>query len=160
MCQELDRPINRLLRHITKNLPGFPNKLLYARAPGLNLPCFSDQVQIRKISTAQRGLTNPPVIAAGPDGLFQRSARQYGLADIPGNRMTFGPSVKHLWSSSLLTRLDQCALYLTTGGNDPTGSHEEQLCSHVNQSTFLRQHQVSRLTNLSVRTYGDLLEQS
>ena len=29
MCRELDVPINRLLRHITKNLPGFPTKLLY-----------------------------------------------------------------------------------------------------------------------------------
>ena len=94
MCQELDRSVNVLLRHITKNLPGFPTKLLYAKAPGLNLMRLSDQLQIRKISLSQRGFTNPPIIAAGPNGLIQRGARDYGLACIPGNRMSFGPSQK------------------------------------------------------------------
>ena len=95
MCQALDFPVNHLLRHITKNLPGFPNKLMYGAAPGLNLPRLSDQFQIRKLSLEQRGLTNPPVISAGPNGLVQRAARMYGLACIPGNRMSFGPAAKH-----------------------------------------------------------------
>ena len=90
MCQELDQPINQLLRHITKNLPGFATKLLYAKAPGLNLPRLSDLMQIRKLAVVQRGITNPTTIAAGPDGLIQRGARIYGLATIPGKRMTFG----------------------------------------------------------------------
>ena len=50
MCQKLDRPINQLYRHITKNLPGFSNNLLHAKAPGLNLPCFSDGILIRKLA--------------------------------------------------------------------------------------------------------------
>jgi hypothetical protein len=119
MCQELDRPINQLLRRITKNLPSFPTHLLYAKAPGLNLPCLSDRIQSVKLALAQRGLTNPPIIAAGPEGLIQRSARFYGLACIPGNRMSFGSTTKHHWAASLLQRLDQCGLLLTTGGKDP-----------------------------------------
>ena len=68
MCRELDVPINQLLRHITKNLPGHSNNLLYGKSPGLNLPCFSDTVQSRKLALSQRGLTNPPDIAAGIHG--------------------------------------------------------------------------------------------
>ena len=149
MCQELDIPVNKLLKHITKNLPGFSNNLLYAKAPGLNLARVSDLMQTRKLALAQRGITNPPLIAAGPNGLIQRGARTYGLVTIPGNRMTFGSASQYHWISSLLTRLDQCSLYLTTGGHDPTGTLEEQLNSHVHQTTALRPSQVRKLTSLS-----------
>ena len=50
MYRELDEPINQLLRHITKNLPGHANKLLYGKAPGLKLPRFSDRVQSTKLA--------------------------------------------------------------------------------------------------------------
>ena len=127
MCRELDVPVNKLLRHITKNLPGFPNKLMYGQAPGLHLPRLSDQIQIRKLALVQRGLTYTASIAAGPNGLLQRSARFYGLISIPGNRMTFGPTSKYHWAASLLHRLEECSLFLTTGGKDSTNTHEEQL---------------------------------
>ena len=65
MCRELDVPINKLLRHITKNLPGHPTKLLYGKSPGLNLPCLSDNTQSRKLALAQRVLTNPPRYSSG-----------------------------------------------------------------------------------------------
>ena len=160
MCQELDRPINQLLRHITKNLPGFANRLLYAEAPGLNLPCLSDQMQIRKLALSQRGLTNPITISAGPGGLIQRGAGLYGLVSIPGQRMTFGPASEYHCVLSLLTRLEQCNLCLTTGGRDPTGTMEEQLNSYANQNQVLGYQQVRKLTSLSIHTYGDLLEQT
>ena len=159
MCQELDRPINQLFRHITKNLPGFSNNLLHAKAPGLNLPCLSDGIQIRKIALVQRGITNPPTIAAGPDGLIQRSSRSYGLVTIPGNRMTFGPAQQYNWTSSLLHRLKQCQLFMTIGGKDPSGTHEQQLNSHTNQGTILDRAQVDTLMSCSIHTYGDLIEQ-
>ena len=160
MCRGLDKQINRILRSITKNLPGFPNKLLHGRAPGLNIPRLSDQIQIRKMAQVQRGITNAPAIAAGPDGLLQRGARLYGLTTIPGVRMSFGPSSKYHWTSSLLHRLDECSLLLTIGGRDAVGTHEEQLNSHINQAGVIRQKQVRKLVSLSVHTYGDLLEQT
>jgi len=43
------------------------------------------------------------------------------LACIPGNRMSFGSTMKHHWAASLVQRLDQCGLLLTTGGKDPPG---------------------------------------
>jgi hypothetical protein len=158
MCRELDQPVNQLLRHITKNLPRFANMLLYGQAPGLNLQRLSDMMQSRKLVLAQRGITNPSNIAAGPYGLIQRGARIYGLAEVPGNRMTFGPASQYHWVSSLLARLDHCNLFLTTGGRDPTGTLEEQINSHINQRRF-RPVQVRELTSMSIHTYGDLLEQ-
>ena len=58
------------------------------------------------------------------------------------------------------TRLDECSLFLTTGGIDPAGTHEDQLNSLQNQTTTLRHHQVRKLTSLAIQTYGDLLEQT
>ena len=66
MCQVLDRPINNLLRHITKNLPGFANNLLYGKAPGLHFLRLSDRMQTHKLALVQRGITNPPIIAPDP----------------------------------------------------------------------------------------------
>ena len=75
--------------------------------------------------------------------------------------MSFGPSPKHHWTASLLTRLDHCALCLTIGGKDPTGTHEEQISTYENQSSGrLRPKQVRRLVSLGIHTFGDLLEQS
>ena len=54
MCRELDKPINRVCRHITKNLPGFPTNLLYASAPGLALKRLSDEIQLRKLALVNR----------------------------------------------------------------------------------------------------------
>ncbi len=62
--------------------------------------------------------------------------------------MTIGPSSQLNWASSLLSRLDQCALNLTTGGRDATGTNDEQLNSHVNQMTILRHKQVRKLRSL------------
>ena len=163
MCRELDEPINQLLRHITKSLPGHPNNLLYGKSPGLHLPRFSDRIQSYKLALAQRGLTNPPDIAAGIHGHFQRSARFYGLTTIPGNRMSFGSTLKDHWAHSLLERLDECSLYLTLGGKDPTGTHEEQLNNHNNRAPgnpVIRPHQDKKLASLAIHTFGDLLEQT
>ena len=60
MCRELDKPINRVCRHITKNLPGFPTNLLYASSPGLALKRLSDEIQLRKLAMVNRGLTYTP----------------------------------------------------------------------------------------------------
>ena len=111
-------------------------------------------MQIRKLSLIQRGLTNPPCITAGPQGLIERGARFYGLATVPGTRATIGSTHRHHWGGSLLTRLSQCSLYLTTGGRDATGTNEKQICSHVNQSVLLTRAQVAKLTFLPVHTYG------
>jgi hypothetical protein len=159
MCRELDKQINQLLRHITKNLPGFANKLMYAKAPVLNIPRLSDMMQTRKLALVQRGITNPSNIAAGPDGLIHRGDRIYGLATIPGNRMTFGPPSQYHWVSSLLARFDLCNLHLTTGGRDPTGTLKDQISSHTNQRSSLMPTQVRTLTSMSIHTYGDLIEQ-
>ena len=57
MCRELDKPIKRVCRHITKNLPGFPTNLLYASSPGLALKHLSDEIQLRKLAMVNRGFT-------------------------------------------------------------------------------------------------------
>jgi hypothetical protein len=49
---------------------------------------------------------------------------------------------------------------LTTGGRDATGTNDEQICSHVNQTAHLTRAQVEKLISLAVHTYGDIIEQS
>ena len=134
MCRELDKPINRVCRHITKNLPGFPTNLLYASAPGLALKRLSDEIQLRKLAMVNRGLTYTPRLAAASHGLLLRAARFYGLQPLPHQAQTFSHSPDNEgWCNSLLERLAECDLQLTYGMDSTNPLYNEQIMTPQNR---------------------------
>ena len=105
LYRELDVPVQILLRKVTHNLHGHPNRLLYMSRSdgGLQLKKLSDQCQMAKYALMHRSLYSDPVTSASMDSLLLRSARRQGKG-YGDTHVSLGPSglSAGLWANSLV----------------------------------------------------------
>ncbi|OXE37641.1 MAG: hypothetical protein CGW95_00400, partial [Phenylobacterium zucineum] len=101
--QGLDVPANALLRRHTRNMPCFPNALLYLPATygGLGLPRLSTSLLTRKWAMIQRAATGPPKTQHAIDGLLHRAAVNSGSPTDPtaATRIIGPHTTKATWGS-------------------------------------------------------------
>ena len=126
-CRQLDVPINKLLRKLTKNLPGFPTRLLYMEIceAGLGYRRFSDEIQQRKWNNFVSGMTQDGATKAAYEGLLLRASRLTGLRLLPQQGGDIKKPAAPCWARSLLESIAECGLTLSRGGDRLTGTHNE-----------------------------------
>jgi hypothetical protein len=164
----LEKPINRLHRHCTKNLHSFPTLLLYSPAPGLNLRRFSDEAICANISLLYRTLENPKEIGACAHGLIQRAARFDGLSPAPREAVTVRTvTTKHYYLRAISERLEECGIQIAMGGRNSMESYQEPIITYLSKAMttekgckILNSKNIHRLETLDIKTYGDLVEET
>ncbi|OXE37212.1 MAG: hypothetical protein CGW95_02890, partial [Phenylobacterium zucineum] len=101
----LDTPANGLLRRHTRNMPCFPNALLYlpATSGGLGLPRLSTSLLTRKWAMIQRAVTGPLKTQYAIEGLLHRAATNSGSPDThTAATRSIGPhTIQATWGSCL-----------------------------------------------------------
>ena len=137
---EIDATFARHYRRLLLLLPGFPEELLYApkEVGGHGLTRFSDAVNGDKHSLLHRALDAHGATKQAMLGLLHRAQRQAGATTRPGiatitphfTDLTRPPKNASLWASSLIDWLAGAGLYLSTGGEDATGT-EQELLQHL-----------------------------
>ena len=153
-CRQLDVPINKLLRKLTKNLPGFPTRLLYMEIceAGLGYRRFSDEIQQRKWNNFVSGMTQDGATKAAYEGLLLRASRLTGLRLLPQQGGDIKKPAAPCWARSLLESIAECGLTLSRGGDRLTGTHNEPTQSVAVFNTG----QLDAMARNGVYSMGDL----
>ena len=130
-CRELDVPVTKLLKKITKNMTSYPNRLLYVgwNKCGLGYKKLSDEIQIRKYNILHRGLAEGGDAGQACAGFLARASRFYGQTPLFGQ--------EH-WICSLLERMDECDLRINVGGSKPKGYYRDQILDEENEFSLMQ----------------------
>ena len=159
--RELDTPVNKCLRKVTKNMASFPTRMLYMlkKDAGLGMKRISDVCMSAKWSELHRAeLADSETQAAG-DNLLMRKFRASGAALVrnQGGYINHNMSKdKGWWADSLVEWLGEMGMGILKGGHTHLGSANEQLMLHPVRA-FLNDAQIAQLCERSLRVVGDLM---
>ena len=164
----IDAIFARHYRRLLLLLQGFPEELLYApkEVGGHGLLRFSDAVNGDKHSLLHRALDAGGATKQAMLGLLHRAQRQAGATTRPGSAtitphdtdLTRPQHNASLWASSLIEWLATAGLYLSTGGEEATGT-EHELLQHLSHRHHLGtpDTDIHFLNSVGLHTLGDII---
>jgi hypothetical protein len=160
--RELDTPVNKCLRKITKNMDSFPTRLLYMQKKdaGLGMKKISDVCMSAKWSELHRAEQGDIVTKAAGDNLLLRKFRACGAALVrnQGGYINHEMSKdKGWWADSLVEWLGEMGMGILKGGETYSGTANEQLMLQPIRS-MLTSLQIAQLNARSLRVVGDLVK--
>ena len=159
--RELDTPVNKCLRKITKNMACFPTRLLYMlkKDAGLGMKKISDICMAAKWSELHRAEQADEETKAAGDNLLMRKFRASGAALGRQQGVYINHSMskdKGWWADSLVEWLGEMNLGILKGGHNHVGRANEQLMQYPFRAK-LTDSQMIQLGERSLRVVGDLV---